>query len=122
MNAPLKLGLIGLDTSHVIVFTETFNNPAAKQPLKGARVTTAWPGGSPDVPASISRVAGYTAELRDKWGVTIVDSPEAVAQACDAILLTSLDGRTHPGQFARIAPYGKPVFRGTFRRFPRPSL
>ncbi len=110
MNAPLKLGLIGLDTSHVIVFTETFNNPAAKQPLKGARVTTAWPGGSPDVPASISRVAGYTAELRDKWGVTIVDSPEAVAQACDAILLTSLDGRTHPGQFARIAPYGKPVF------------
>jgi len=110
MNAPLKLGIIGLDTSHVIVFTETFNNPAFKQALKGARVTAAWPGGSPDIHASISRVPGYTAELRDKWGVTIVDSPEAVAQACDAILLTSLDGRTHPGQFARIAPYGKRVF------------
>ena len=112
MNPPrdLKLGIIGLDTSHVLVFSDTFNNPASKQAMKGARVTVAWPGGSPDVPSSISRVAGYTAELKDKFGVTIVDSPEAVAQACDAILLTSLDGRTHPGQFAKIAPFGKPVF------------
>ena len=106
----LKLGIIGLDTSHVLVFSDIFNNPASKLALKGARVTVAWPGGSPDVPSSISRVAGYTAELRDKFGVTIVDSPEAVAEACDAILLTSLDGRTHPGQFARFAKLGKRVF------------
>lgn len=109
-SSDLKLGIIGLDTSHVIVFSDTFNNPASKQALKGARVTVAWPGGSPDIHSSVSRVPGYTAELRDKFGVTIVDSPEAVAQACDAILLTSLDGRTHPGQFERIAPFGKPVF------------
>jgi len=106
----LKIGLIGLDTSHVLVFSDVFNNPTSKQGLKGARVTVAWPGGSPDIHSSISRIPGYTAELRDKFGVTIVDSPEAVAEACDAILLTSLDGRTHPGQFARIAPFGKPVF------------
>ncbi len=106
----LKLGIIGLDTSHVLVFSDTFNNPASPQALKGARVTAAWPGGSPDLESSISRVAGYTAEVRDKFGVAIMDSPEAVAQACDAILLTSLDGRVHPGQFARIAPFGKPVF------------
>ena len=106
----LKLGIIGLDTSHVLVFSDIFNNPASKLALKGARVTVAWPGGSPDIHSSISRIPGYTAELRDKFGVTIVDSPEAVAQACDAILLTSLDGRTHPGQFARIASFGKPVF------------
>jgi predicted dehydrogenase len=106
----LRLGLIGLDTSHVLVFSDIFNNPASKQGLKGARVTVAWPGGSPDIHSSISRIPGYTTDLRDKFGVTIVDSPEAVAEACDAILLTSLDGRTHPGQFARIAPFGKPVF------------
>jgi predicted dehydrogenase len=112
MNPPgeLKLGLIGLDTSHVLVFSDIFNNPASKLALKGARVTLAWPGGSPDVKDSISRLADYTREVREKFGVTIVDSPEAVAQTCDAILLTSLDGRTHPGQFARIAPFGKPVF------------
>ncbi len=106
----LKLGIIGLDTSHVLVFSDIFNNPASKLALKGARVTVAWPGGSPDIHSSISRIPGYTAELRDKFGVTIVDSPEAVAEACDAILLTSLDGRTHPGQFARIAKFGRPVF------------
>jgi predicted dehydrogenase len=106
----LKLGIIGLDTSHVLVFSDIFNNPASKQSLKGARVTVMWPGGSPDIHSSISRIPGYTAELRDKFGVTLVDTPEAVAAACDAILLTSLDGRTHPGQFARIAPFGKPVF------------
>ena len=90
MNPPreLKLGIIGLDTSHVLVFSDIFNNPASKLALKGARVTLAWPGGSPDVQSSISRVAGYTAELRDKFGVTIVDSPETVAAGCDAILLT----------------------------------
>lgn len=112
MNPPgeLKLGIIGLDTSHVIVFSDIFNNPASKLALKGARVVVAWPGGSPDIQSSISRVPGYTAELRDKFGVKIVDSPEAVAEASDAILLTSLDGRTHPGQFARIARFGRPVF------------
>ena len=75
----LKLGLIGLDTSHVLVFSDMFNHPASKLALAGARVTVAWPGGSPDLHSSISRVPGYTAEVRDKFGVTIVDSPEAVA-------------------------------------------
>lgn len=106
----LKLGIIGIDTSHALVFSDTFNNPASKQALKGARVVVAWPGGSPDLPSSIDRVPGYTKELKEKFGVTIVDSPEAVAEASDAIILTSLDGRVHPAQFARIAPFGKPVF------------
>ena len=105
-----KLGLIGLDTSHVVVFSDTFNNPAAKAPLPGARVVAAWPGGSPDLQSSISRVPGYTAELRDKFGVQILDSIEAVCAASDAILHTSLDGRVHRAQFEKIAPFGKPVF------------
>ncbi len=108
----LKLGLIGLDTSHVIIFSDTFNNAQAKQPLPGARIVAAWPGGSPDLASSISRVPGYTAELRDKFGVQILDSIEAVVAASDAILLTSLDGRVHREQFARIAAVaqGRPVW------------
>ncbi|MEO6875191.1 MAG: Gfo/Idh/MocA family oxidoreductase [Opitutaceae bacterium] len=105
-----KLGLVGLDTSHVIIFSDTFNNPASKQALKGAKVVAAWPGGSPDLHSSISRVPGYTADLRDKFGVQIMDSIEAVCEASDAILHTSLDGRAHRAQFEKIAPFGKPVF------------
>ena len=108
----LKLGLIGLDTSHVTIFSDMFNNPLSKQPLKGVKVVAAWPGGSPDLPSSISRVPGYTAELRDKFGVRILDSIEAVVAASDAVFLSSLDGRVHREQFARIAPVaqGRLVF------------
>jgi predicted dehydrogenase len=105
-----KLGIVGLDTSHVRVFGEAFNNPGSANALKGARVVAAWPGGSPDLEASIGTVPFYTSELRDKFGVRILDSIEAVVAESDGILLTSLDGRVHRVQFERIAPSGKPVF------------
>jgi len=107
---PLKIGIIGLDTSHVIHFTKMLNDETHPYYVPGGKVTTAYPGGSPDFELSWSRVEGYTAELRDEQGVAIVDSPEAVAEAVDAILLESADGRVHLEQFRRIARYGKPVF------------
>lgn len=112
MNSPIKLGIIGLDTSHVVVFSDTFNNPETQAPIAGARVVAAWPGGSHDLESSIGRVPGYTKELQEKFGVQIMDSIEAVVAASDAILHTSLDGRVHLEQFQRIAAAGpgKPVF------------
>ena len=112
MNKDIKIGIIGLDTSHVIVFSDAFNNPAAKSPVAGAKVVAAWPGGSHDLESSIGRVAGYTKDLKEKFGVQILDSIEAVVAASDAILHTSLDGRVHFEQFQRIAAVanGKPVF------------
>lgn len=106
----LRIGMIGLDTSHAAAFTKLLNDGEAPYHLPGARVTAAYPGGSPDFELSISRVAGYTAQLRDQFGVSILDSIEAVAENSDAILLESVDGRVHLEQFRRIAPYGKPVF------------
>ena len=55
---PLKVGIIGLDTSHVVAFTKLLNNPKAKGDLAGVRVVAAFPGGSPDIPSSRDRVAG----------------------------------------------------------------
>jgi len=40
----------------------------------------------------------------------MLDSPEAVAEKCDAILLTAVDGRAHLDLFKRIAPLKKPTF------------
>jgi predicted dehydrogenase len=112
MKTELKIGIIGLDTSHVIVFSDAFNNPATKAPIAGAKVVAAWPGGSHDLESSIGRVPGYTKDLQEKFGVQIMDSIEAVVAASDAILHTSLDGRVHLEQFQRIAAAakGKPVF------------
>ncbi len=106
----IKLGIIGLDTSHVIAFTELLTDAEHPYHVAGAVVTVAYPGGSPDFELSISRVDGFTSKLRDTYQVQIVDAPEAVAERCDAILLESADGRVHLEQFKRIAPYGKPVF------------
>src|SRR5436190_7248542 len=55
---PLKVGIIGLDTSHVGAFTSVLNRPNNKGDLAGIRVVAAYPGGSPDLPSSRDRVAG----------------------------------------------------------------
>lgn len=106
----LKIGMIGLDTSHVVAFTKLLNRPENEYHVPGGRVVVAFPGGSPDMELSHSRVKGFTEQMRDKFSVEIVDSPKAVAEKCDAILLESVDGRVHLEQFREIASYGKPVF------------
>lgn len=109
-NNIMKIGMIGLDTSHVPAFAELLNDANHAYHVPGAKVVVAYPGGSEDFELSISRVEGYTETLRNQYGVQIVNSPEEVAELSDAILLESVDGRVHREQFARIAPYGKPVF------------
>jgi hypothetical protein len=104
----LRAGIVGCDTSHVIAFTDLINDPAASGPLAKVEVTVAFPGGSPDLPASRDRVAGYVDQLRKK-GITIVDSLEKLAEESDVILLESVDGRPHLEQFKAVAK-GKPVF------------
>ncbi len=106
----MKVGLIGLDTSHVSKFAEILNDASHPHHIPNARIEAAYPGGSADLFASYSRVDRFTQELADRRGVRIVDSPKAVAEACDLILITSVDGRVHLSQFREIAPYGKPVF------------
>ncbi|MFD0713772.1 Gfo/Idh/MocA family protein [Paenibacillus sp. GCM10027626] len=110
MSQLLKIGMIGLDTSHCELFAELLNKPDHPFHVPGGRVTIAYPGGSDDFELSYSRVGMYTNQLRDEFAVQIVDSMERVAEEADALLLTSVDGRVHLEQFARIAPYRKPVF------------
>ncbi|AIQ64914.1 oxidoreductase [Paenibacillus stellifer] len=108
---PLKLGVIGLDTSHVTAFAEILNDPGHPHHIPGATIQVAYPGKpSPDFALSCDRIEGYTEELVSNYHIRLADSEEAVAEECDAILLESVDGRVHPEQFKRIVPYGKPVF------------
>src|SRR5205085_10304862 len=74
---PLKAGIIGLDTSHVVAFTQLLNSPKATGVLARVRVVAAYPGGSPDIPDSKNRLEGYTKKLRDEFHVEIVDSVDA---------------------------------------------
>jgi predicted dehydrogenase len=106
----LKIGFIGLDTSHVEAFARLLMRPDDPNYVPGGCVAVAYPGGSPDFPLSINRVEGYTRTLRDEYGVRIANSPEAVAEQADLVFIASVDGRVHREQFQRVASFGKPVF------------
>lgn len=106
----IAIGMIGLDTSHAVSFTKLLNDERAEFHVPGGKVTVAFPGGSPDFPRSIERVRPFADQLVREYGVALVDSPEHVAERCDAILLTSVDGRVHAEQLRSIVRYGKPVF------------
>ncbi|BCM93769.1 hypothetical protein IAD21_05660 [Abditibacteriota bacterium] len=110
MNSELRIGLIGLDTSHAPAFTRLLNDASHPHHVAGGRVVAAYPGGSPDFGLSWNRVEAFATQVRDEGNVAILDSPAAVAKVCDAIILSSVDGRVHLKQFQEIAPFGKPVF------------
>jgi len=107
---PLRVGIIGLDTSHVVVFTRIFNDPTGPEHIPGIRVVAAFKGGSPDVEDSRTRIDGFTAELRDKWNIKIVEDIPTLCGMVDAILLESVDGRTHLEQVKPVLAAKKIVF------------
>lgn len=107
---PLRLGLIGLDTSHVIAFTSRFNESDNPNHVPRGRVVAAFKGGSADIESSHTRVEGYTKTLVEKYGVKIYDNIKEVCENVDAILLTSLDGRPHLSQVRPVFEANKPVF------------
>lgn len=105
----IRVGIIGLDTSHVPAFTKALNNVQPPSPLSGLRVVAGFPGGSPDIASSRDRVKGYTDQLRG-MGVEIVDSIPALLSKVDVVLLESVDGRPHLEQVRPVFEAGKPVF------------
>ena len=108
--APLKrIGIIGLDTSHAIAFTKAFNADPPNPALAGMRVTVAYPHGSRDIAGSVSRIPGYTEEVKT-LGVTVVDSLPALLEQVDYVLLETNDGRPHLEQALAVFQAGKPVF------------
>src|SRR5579872_6200188 len=89
MAADVRLGIIGTDTSHVVVFTQMFNDETRADHVPGARVVAAFKGGSPDIDSSWSRVDKYAEELRTKWGIEMEPDIATLCRKVDAILLES---------------------------------
>ena len=108
--AELKLGMIGLDTSHVIAFTKLLNETNNKDYIPGGKVVVAFKGGSQDVESSRTRVDGYTKQLQEQFGVKIVESIEELCAQVDAVLIESVDGRPHLEQARPVIKARKPLF------------
>ncbi len=102
-----RLGMIGLDTSHVVAFTRAINK---SQDEHGCKVVAGYSGGSPDIPSSANRVEMFTKRLRDEYDVEIVDTIEELCSKVDGVLLESVDGRPHLEQAKPVIEAGKPLF------------
>lgn len=108
-EASIRVGMIGLDTSHVVAYAKIMNDPNAPEEIRGVRVAYGFPGGSDDFPLSRDRVEGFTEQLSE-MGVEIVDSLEALVEKSDAVMVMSVDGRPHLAQAEAALAAKKPVF------------
>ena len=105
----LRVGIIGLDTSHAVAFTKSLNAVDASPEFGGYKVTAAYPQGSIDIKSSLSRVPGYIEEVH-KLGVEIVNSISKLLEKVDVVLLETNDGRPHLEQAIPVFKAGKTVF------------
>jgi predicted dehydrogenase len=107
--AIIRVGMIGLDTSHVIAFSSAINSPNNNADMAGVRVVAGYPGGSPDIPDSRDRVEKFTEQLRGQ-GIEICGSIDELLGKVDVVLLESVDGRPHLEQARPVIAAGKPLF------------
>jgi predicted dehydrogenase len=105
----IKVGIIGLDTSHSPAFAKLFNAPTPEAGLSGFRVVAAYPHGSADIQSSVERIPELTKEIQEA-GVEVVTSIKTLLQKVDAVLLETNDGRPHLQQAREIIAAGKPMF------------
>ena len=104
-----RIGMIGLDTSHVIAFTKAINQ-SGRPEFDGFKITAAYPtDGSADLPSSIDRIEGFTNQVRD-MGVKIVGSIDELLKEVDVVLLESVDGRRHLKEAIPVLKAGKRLF------------
>jgi len=106
----LKLGIIGLDTSHVTAFTQILNDPNDPKHVPGGKVIAAFKSSSADIPSSASKVDGYAETLQTKYGVKLVGSIEELCKMADCVLIESVDGRPHLEQAKPVIAAKKRVF------------
>lgn len=107
--AGLRIGIIGLDTSHSVAFTKALNNPDASPAFGGFKIVAAYPKGSNDIKSSVDRIPGYTEDVK-KQGVEIVNSIEELLPKVDFVLLETNDGRLHLEQALPVFKSGKRMF------------
>lgn len=106
---PIRIGMIGLDTSHCLAFTDLLNKAAADPQLAGCKVVLVYPKGSPDIESSVKRVPEYTEKIK-AMGVEVVEDLDAMIAQVDAVLLETNDGRPHLEQVLPVLKARKPVF------------
>ena len=109
VDEKIKIGIIGLDTSHAPAFAKLFNAQTPDSSLAGFQVVAAYPHGSTDIKSSVDRIPEYIKQVQ-QYGVAVVDSIKKLLGMVDVVLLETNDGRPHLEQALEVFKAGKPVF------------
>jgi predicted dehydrogenase len=111
-TTPVRFGLIGVDSTHSVQFTQMFGDGRTGA-VAGGTIVAAWQGPTvADLPPSRDRNDVLASEV-EALGVPLLGSPEAVAEECDALLVVASDARTHPVYLHRLSGFGKPIYIDT---------
>lgn len=105
----IRLGIIGLDTSHSPAFVKIINGEDPKPEFKGFKVVAAYPYGSKTIKSSYDRIPKFQEEVV-KHGVKITSSIEELLDQVDCVFLETNDGNLHLEQALKVFKAGKTVF------------
>lgn len=105
----IRIGIIGLDTSHCEAFTKVINATDKSPEFEGFQVVAAYPYGSKTIESSASRIPKITEDIK-KYNVAITSSIADLLKVSDVILLETNDGRLHLEQAMEVIKAGKPMF------------
>ena len=105
----VKVGIIGIDTSHASAFAGLLNRPNKKPEHEGFKVVAAYQWGSRDIKSSVDRYPRFLKDM-ERFGVEMVDSIPALLAKVDAVLLETNDGRLHLEQAHEVFKSGKRIY------------
>jgi hypothetical protein len=108
----LRIGIVGLDSSHPPAFAQVLNGSPKREPqVTGGRIVAAWPGDpSLDFDLSVGRIATVTEQFVHEFQIPCVASIDDLRDECDAVIIACVDSRQRLEQLALVASWGKPVF------------
>ena len=104
----IRLGIIGLDTSHSVAFTRLING-GEEEWAQGFKVVAAYPYGSRTIESSYSRIPGYIGDV-SALGVEIVGSIQELLDRVDCVFIETNDGRLHLEQAIEVFKSGKTCY------------
>lgn len=103
----IRIGIIGLDTSHSTAFTELLNDPDSDDPyVRKFEIVAAYPYGTQTIESATKRIPGYIEHVQ-KYGVKITGSIAEMLDMVDCVLLETNDGRLHIDQAMEVFKSGK---------------
>ena len=108
VQGEIRIGIIGLDTSHALEFTKLLNGPDNKE-YQDFRIVAAYPYGSKTIKTSYERIPKYIEGVKE-CGVEIVPSISELLKKVDCVMLETNDGNLHLEQALEVLKSGKIMF------------